>query len=176
MAAEAHALEEVADELKQLLPNLGDQRDFTRLIGTPTLTVEERGAVIERVFKGRVHDLIFRFLMVVNRKGRHSLFPGVFHAFLEVYDERHGVIDVDTYSAQPLNDLQKAQITSSLSESLGRQVVVREHIDESLIGGVKLRIGDQLIDGTVAHQLRQMREELITTGRDHHRGVGHSGE
>jgi len=165
----AHALEEIADEVKQLLANLGDQREFTRLIGTPTLTVEERGAVIERVFKGRVHDLLFRFLMIINRKNRQGLFPGVFHAFLDIYDERHGVVDVDTYAAEPLNDLQKAQITSSLSEALGRQVVVREHVDPSLIGGVKLRIGDQLIDGTVASQLRQLREALIAMGRDHAR-------
>ncbi len=165
MAADAGRLEEVADEVKQLIEGLGDQTDFSRLLGAPTLAVEERAAIIERVFKGRVHDLVFSFLMVVNRKGRHELFPGVFHAFLDIYDERHGVIEVDAYSAHAMTELQKAQITSSLSESIGRQVVVREHVDASLIGGVKLRIGDQLIDGTVVHQLRQLRDELIEAGR-----------
>ena len=66
-----------------------------------------------------------------------------------------------------MNEASVNQVAEAVGQVMGKQAVVHQYVDPTLIGGLKLRIADQLIDGSVATQLRLIRENMITTGRDH---------
>ena len=79
---------QVADELKQLGRVLEDQPDLKRLLASRILSVSDRADSIDKIFKGEVSDLVYRFLQVANLKGRLEWLPGMVTAFSQLLDER----------------------------------------------------------------------------------------
>ncbi len=160
------AVDEITAELQQLLDLTQSEPELVQLISTRTMSAADRAGVITRVFKGRITDLIYHFLLTVNEKNRLDQFQGIIRAFVAMAQDRKGMIEVDAYVATTLNDEGVQQIASGVGNVIGKQVLLRQHVDPALIGGLKLRIGDRLIDGSVAVQLKIMRQRMINTGRD----------
>ncbi|HYF14037.1 MAG TPA: ATP synthase F1 subunit delta [Phycisphaerales bacterium] len=154
------AVEEIADELAQIVelaaanPRLGD------ILASPTIAREEREKSIERLFKGRVSDTTFRFMSVLNDKGRAGEIAGVAASFDEIVQEKFGLVEVDVFTAQPATPDMTRDLAQRLERSLGKQVVVHNYTDPQMIGGVKIKIGDQLLDGSIATQLRRLKDKL----------------
>ncbi|MEE9212865.1 MAG: ATP synthase F1 subunit delta [Phycisphaeraceae bacterium] len=166
LAVQANQLDPIADELEQIGQMWSVEPDLDRLLSSQVLSAGQRAGVIENLFKGRVTDVVYRFLMVVNQKGRLGHLPGIIRAFSKLLDERQGVIEVDAYVARRLDGPRATQAADRIGAALGRRVVLHQYVDPQLIGGLKLRVGDRLIDGSVATQLRLMKNQLITAGRD----------
>lgn len=165
LAQDCGAVESVVAEVKLLGEILRDSPDLVALLDSRVLTVEQRSAVIDRVFRNRVSDLLLRFLQVLNRKSRLGALPLIVVAFEQTHEERFGLVEIDAYVAQTLEASQEAQVIERLSTALGRKVILRQHIQPDLIGGLKLRIGDEIVDGSVVTQLKILREKMIAAGR-----------
>ncbi len=165
LASERGVLNDVAEEMEQLVQVVRQVPKISLLMGAPTLNTAQRQAMLDKVFKGRLSDLFYQFLCVLNRKGQLGLAPGMILAFREVYGEEHGVVEVDAYVASPIDESQKKVIQSTVAAILGRDVVVQVYVQKELIGGLRLRVGDQLIDGTVANRLKRMKEQIMEAGR-----------
>ena len=166
LAQEAGALDEVASQLMQLRELAAAEPDLGRLLGNRLLSVEERAEIIDLLFKDQLHDVLYRFLQVVNRKSRLDELPGIIAAFDELMDQHAGRIEVDAYVATELGDEQRATVAERVGKALGKTVELREHVQKSLIGGLKLRVGDRLIDGSVATRLRLLRRQLVDQGQE----------
>jgi F-type H+-transporting ATPase subunit delta len=166
MADEKGALDETASEVEQLQELLASQPDLTALMSTPALGAAERRELIERVFKGRVSDTTYKFLQVVNDKGRLAALPGILASFEDLLDQRRGIVEVDAYVAQRLDPAEAEQVARRIGAALRKEVVLHQYVNPDLIGGLVLRVGDQLIDGSVATQLKLMRQRLIEAGRN----------
>ena len=173
--AEAHDQRDaIADEVSQLADLVENSGDLSRLIDNPIIDRAERKGMIQRLFEGKVSDLFYRFLQVVNDKGRLDVLPEILHDFDTLVAEESGRTVVDAYVATPMDESTRHGVTERLGSALGREVTLNEHVDESLIGGLKLRIGDQLIDASVASKLRRMEQQLKTAGRDKARAMATS--
>ncbi|MCC6679999.1 MAG: ATP synthase F1 subunit delta [Phycisphaeraceae bacterium] len=166
MADAEGRLDEVADEVNQLAQLLRDNESLHKLLACRTLTVGEMQSVLERLFAGRVSDLVYRFLQVVNRKSRLGELAGFLDAFNVLLDRKRGILEVDLFTASQLDRSAVDRIAGELGRKLSKQVVVHQSVESTLIGGLKLRIGDQLIDASVATQLEQMKQKLIEQGRE----------
>lgn len=171
LAVEADAVDAVADELAQLVDLLDDQPDLRALFESPAIRADRRAASIEQIFKGQLSPLTYRFLQVLNRKGRLGQLPAIRLAFDQRLKQERGEVDVDVYTAQALSDSQKAAVADRVTAGIGRKAVLTTHLDESMIGGLKLRIGDKLIDGSVATQLNKIKRRMIARGRQAARQV-----
>lgn len=166
MAEAEGKLDEVADEVNQLAQLLRDNVSLHELLACRTLTVHEMQSVLERLFAGRISDLVYRFLQVVNRKSRLGELASFLEAFNVLLDRKRGIVEVDLFTATQLDRPAVDRIAGELGRKLNKQVVIHQSVDSSLIGGLKLRIGDQLIDASVASQLSQLKQKLIEQGRE----------
>ena len=101
---------------------------------------------------------------MLNAKDRLSHLPAIVAAFDQIVQDRFGRIEVDVYTAEPVDGEELASMRSQLQEILGREVILHPYTDSEMIGGLRLRIGDNLIDGSVASQLRKLRDQLIRHG------------
>lgn len=165
LAQENHQVDEVAEQVAQLDELLGANPSLRRLLSSPLISAADRAGTIRRLFEGRVSDVLYRFLQVLGRKGRLGNWPGIARALGELVQERHGIVEVDAYVAAPLDDTARRRVADGIGAALGKTVQLQQHVDDLLIGGLKIRVGDQLIDATVATQLRLIREKLIAAGR-----------
>jgi F-type H+-transporting ATPase subunit delta len=159
-------LEEVSDEVSQLSELLRAEKALKRLLGSRALAMEERAALLERLLKGRVSDTLYGFVQVVNQKDRLSALASILQAFDELFAERRGIIEVDVTSAHALSESEAGALGKALGASMKKQVVLHRYVDEQLIGGLVIRVGDQLFDGSVATQLKLMKRKFVEIGRE----------
>ena len=167
LAQSANQLDAIAQEVSDLAALLAGNNDLRQLLDSRAIGAEARRGVIERVFKGKVSDTLYRFLQVVNTKDRLGVLPGILASFGEKLDEARGIVKVDAYVAKSLDAGQADRVAKAVGDSLGgKRVVLRQHVNPDLIGGLKLRIGDELIDASVATQLKLMQRRLVEAGQE----------
>ena len=169
LADDGGSLDAIADEVESLRELLRDEPSLRAILENPAIGDDERRGALERMFKGRVSDTLYRFIQVVNNKGRSGVLPSILAAFTGLVRERRGIVEVDAFVPQRMEAGEADRVQRRVGERLGKEVVLHQYVDPSVIGGIKLRIGDRMIDGTVRAQLGRMRARLAEVGRG--RGV-----
>jgi len=157
-------VEEIAGELDEILELSRSDRSFSEFLRSRILPVKQRAGSLRLVFEGRISDLTLRFLLVLNKKGRLGQLESIAAGYDQILQERFGRVEVDVYTTSPIDRAQFNAIGERLRGSLGKEPVLHAYTDESMLGGLKLQIGDQLIDASVSTQLRKIRDRLSQEG------------
>lgn len=171
LADEKGLLAGVEADLQALSELWHDHADFVRLMSSRVITVEQRAGMIDRMFEGRIEGITFRFLHVLGRNNRGDQLAMIAEAFNNLMDQKHNRVDVMAYVASPLDDHALQTVRDQIATALGKDVRLSQQTDEALIGGIKLRMGDKLIDGSVAAQLRKMKAKIIEAGESNKRAI-----
>jgi F-type H+-transporting ATPase subunit delta len=161
LANEAKNAEGIGEELSALRQLIDTNDEFAQVLADPAISNHERSELIHRVFDGRASDLMLKFMGLVNEKGRLGILPAIAGAYDDLLEQQHGNIEVDVTVAHRLNDEQLESVRRTVSDALKRNAVVQQFVDDSIIGGIVLRVQDQLIDGSVRAQLSAMRQRLL---------------
>jgi F-type H+-transporting ATPase subunit delta len=149
-----HQLEAVVAECLDRYPKL------ELALASPKFSQEEKEAMLDRIFSGRVSKTLLNALKVLCRRGRISALRAIQRTASELRDEQLGRMRVEVSTAQPLTQEQKVMIAARLRESYGREAVLVERLDKELLGGVVLRIGDRVFDGSIKGKLQAMRQSV----------------
>jgi F-type H+-transporting ATPase subunit delta len=161
LALERNIAEPVGQELRDIRQVIQETPQFRAVLTNPGISEQERAELIKRVFDGRVNPLLLNFLKVLNNKGRLASLAHIAEAYDDLLDEKLGKVEVDVTVAQKLAPEQLEEVRQRVSQALGKEAVVHQYVDESIIGGLILRVQDKLIDASVRSQLRTMRERLL---------------
>ncbi|HCT46221.1 MAG TPA: hypothetical protein DF699_13510, partial [Phycisphaerales bacterium] len=129
-----------------------------------------RDASLVRMFEGKVSGLTLSFLRQLNRKGRLPNLSQIATAMDEMVQNQFGRIEVDVFTASPISAGELESVRKRLSDSLGKDVIMHPYTDSSMLGGIKLRMGDQLIDASIQAELRKLRDALLNKGSSELRG------
>ena len=103
-------------------------------------------------------------MLVLNAKDRLSHLPPIVAAFDELVQKHFGRVEVDVYTAAPAGEADLEAIRTRLKGVLGKEPVIHSYVEPSMVGGLKLQIGDQLIDASIAGRLRKLRDRLSNDG------------
>ena len=163
LATEQGQAEAAGQELTDLRTVLDEYPAFAEFLRNPGIGGADRTAAMDRVLRGRISPLLWNFLRVLNGKGRLGLLHQIADAYDDLLDQRVGRVEVDLTVAQRLDDAQVEQVRQRVSEALGKQAIVHQYVDESIIGGIVLRVQDKLIDASVRQQLVALRQRLLTS-------------
>ena len=153
--------ESCSAELSALAEMIRADKRFAEFLKTPIIGAAARRASIDRIVKGKVSDLVHRFVMVIAAHGRAGRLADISDAFDGLLQARLGRVEVDMYTVtgQAAPDV-VATVKGGVKEAFGKEAVIHQYADPNMIGGVKLRIGDQLIET----QLRNMRDAVAARG------------
>lgn len=157
-------IESTMAELEEVLELARADPRFSEFLSSLSMPGGRRGETLAKIFKGRISDLTTHFLLVLNDKGRLAHLPAVAAAFDGMVQAHFGRVEVDVYTAEPIRAEELRAIKERFQRAIGKEAIIHPYTDGSMLGGVKIRIGDRLIDGSLATQLRRMREQLNTTG------------
>ena len=161
LANERQQAEAVSSELKGLAQVLDGNPSFAGLIADPGVSQATRHGILERTFSGRVSPVMMNFLGLLNSKGRLGLLRDVIDVYDDLLEEQLGNVEVDVTVAQRLSDAQLATVRERVSTAIGRNAVVHQYVDESIIGGLVLRVQDKLIDTSVRAQLAALKQQML---------------
>lgn len=160
LANESKQAEAVGSELSSLQQLLADNETFRRFLAEPTISSDDREAFLKKVFTGKASPLLLNFLGVLNAKGRLKLLNEIVDAYDALLDEQFGKVEVDVTVAARLSSDDLENVRKKVGTALNKDAVVHQYIDESIIGGLILRVQDRLIDASVKSQLAAMHEQL----------------
>jgi F-type H+-transporting ATPase subunit delta len=176
-AADAGQIDNVIEEVDSLIDDVfkSEPRLEVLFAGAAIGRTARRGA-IEKVFASRAGDLFYRFLMVLNEHERLELLRPIRHALHELDNERHHRVKVHVFTAVALSGEYGQRIAGAVREHFSMEPVLVRHVDPSLLGGLKIRIGDRQFDATVRNRLDNIRTQIIARSsyeiqsrRDHFR-------
>ncbi len=161
LALEENKIDELFEEVLALKQILKENQDFTKLMNHPKVVKEEKEEVMEAVFKGRVSDEITGFLKIIISNNRFSDIFSVIDYFVARVKEykKIGVAYIST--PLELSDKQKSDVEKRLLETtVYEKMEMNYSIDEELIGGMVIRIGDRVVDSSIKTKLNKMAKEL----------------
>ncbi len=155
--------DEIVSQLEAVVKECLDRFPaLEQALGSPNIAQEEKEAMLDRIFGDKVDKLLLNFIKVLCRRGRAGALRAVQVTASTLRAEQLGQLHVHVTSALPLGDDQRNAIRGQLKTTFGKDAVLEEHTDASLLGGVVLRIGDKVYDGSVLGKLQQMRQNVLS--------------
>lgn len=154
--------ETVLGELENILELARSNKDMSEVLASRLIDSVKRDAFLVRTLQGRISEHTLNFLRLLNRKDRLGHLVPITGALDMLVQERFGRIEVDVFTAAPIAQSELDSIRRRLAESLNKEVVVHPYTDASMIGGIKIRMGDQLIDASVRAELNRLRDRLLS--------------
>lgn len=148
-------LQEIADAVAQ------DEK-LRLFLEAPRISAAEKNAVIARAFQDRYPRLFVRFLQTLVSKGRQMLLGHVATEYFALLDEAEGRVHAQVTLASEPTEADKAGIAAQLSRALGKTVVPHVAVNPAILGGVVVRVGDTVMDGSVRSRLARLRKRLVT--------------
>jgi len=162
LAVEENKVDDFVQELTAIDQILKENQEFNALMNHPKIVKEEKLKVMEAVFKGRISDEILGFFLLIVDKDRYNEIDGILNYFIEEVKAIKGIGIVYVSTAIPLGQQQKQKIEQKLLETTGyREVEMHYDVDEDLIGGMKIRIGDRVVDSSVQTKLSELKKQLL---------------
>jgi len=166
IADERRMLDEVAADLRQLREMLEASGDLSRLVRSPILTRGEQGKAISALAaQAGFSPLVRDFLAVVAKNRRLFATSAMIEAYLAKLAERRGEVTAEVIAAQPLSETQLALLSEQLRRSAGRRVSIETKVDPGLIGGMIVKIGSRMVDGSIRSKLQRLQLAMKSVSR-----------
>ena len=159
LADEKHELARWSEMLAALVAVSSDER-VRRAIADPNLSDASVAGLFIAILSGRLSGDAENFVRVLAQNDRLALLPEIRTQFEALKNEREGVVEAEVQSAFELSEAQLKDIVQRLEKKTGRKVKSRVTVDEALIGGVRVLLGDKVIDGSVRAQLAALETAL----------------
>lgn len=167
-----------ADALLELARRANDQAGWGRMIAevadavsgdvtlrhfleSPRIAPAHKSDVLSKAFQDRMPRLFVRYLQTLVAKGRQMLLPEIAAAYRDLLDEAEGRVHAQVTFARPVSDEQRAEVAQGLTKLLGKEVVPHVTIDPAIVGGVIVKVGDSVMDGSVRRRMRLLRDRLV---------------
>jgi len=140
---------------------VGDERAL-RVLANPAIPGERRATVLGELLEGRVSQPVLNLIQLMLRRGRIEDVPRVAAQFRRLDDDRQGITHATATSAAPLTPDETRALTERLEQSTGGRIALETEVDPSLMGGLVVRVGDLLMDGSVRGRLERLRNQLVS--------------
>jgi len=147
-------------EMLAALAQVGDDSRVRTAVGDPNLSDAKVAGLFIAILAGRLSGEAENFVRVLAQYGRLELLPEIRVQFDALRNEREGVVEAEVISAFELSEAQLGDLVQRLEKKTGRKVKVKVQIDKDLIGGVKVVLGDKVIDGSARAQLGALETAL----------------
>ena len=162
VADERGQADEIGQELSGIVSDVfGKSPEVEAALASPVTKRSAKAPVIEQAFQGKVSDLTFNFLNVLNAKDRLVLIRHAAAAYHDLLDQRAKRVRVTVRSAVPLTDGQTEHLRQAVGHATGLEPIVTAKIDPTVLGGMIVQVGDQVFDSSVRTRIDNIRKHLL---------------
>ena len=150
----------VLEEVQAIQKAFRENEAFLHLLGNMSMSKEERVRIVDETFKGQIHEYTLNFLKILVERGAIHAFDDCAAAYQESYFRDHQVAVAEVTTASPLNGEQRNRLMEKLKKLTGKEIVIKEKIDPSVMGGVLLQMDGKRYDNTVRHRLAAIKQTM----------------
>ncbi|MBO7252081.1 MAG: ATP synthase F1 subunit delta [Oscillospiraceae bacterium] len=153
----------IGEQLSALQEAFLQEPDFIRLLSSPNLTKAERCQILDDSFRSKVHLYVLNFLKILTEKNYIRYFSDCCDAYAARYNQDNGILIVTAVTAVALSPSQTEKLTQKLTRITGKEIALKNRIDSTVLGGMRLDYDGQRLDDTVSHRMDAIRDLLEKT-------------
>lgn len=162
LARERNQADVVGDELLRAAASVHDSQELRQAVSNPVFPLSQRKAALLAVLKGMgLSATTCTGVALVLERGRLGALDLIAREFQALADNQLGRIRAEVVSAQPLSPATAKSLGLALQQSTGKQVVLEQRLDPAILGGMTVKVGSTLYDGSVRSRLEELRERLV---------------
>lgn len=159
LSLESNELEKVKADMVLIRSTIEENIDLGIMLDSPIIKRDTKQAVLNKIFSAHISTLSLRFIMLITSKGRESILGSISQAFIEQYRTYKGIIMAEVVSASPLTVDARKELIVGLA-STDRTIELSEKLDPNLLGGLRVKVGDQLIDASIRRKLNDLKSDI----------------
>ncbi len=153
--------DKVMEDMELIRSTIVDNRELLLALKSPIIKYDDKQAILRQVFEGKVQPITYRFIDLIASKKREAIMHQIAAAYVEAYKKAAGILDIEVMTAYDLDQKQVQALKTKLEKELSKTVEFSFSTDAELKGGLAVKIGDTIIDGTIRHQLDRLKESLM---------------
>ncbi|MFR9069018.1 F0F1 ATP synthase subunit delta [Paraclostridium tenue] len=157
---ESNSTEKLYNELKAVVDIINVNKEFSNILKSPIVSKEEKKTLITNIFGSTLDNEMLNFMKILADKDRLNLLANMEEAFKALLNDKNNILEGVAITAVPMNEGEVNELQAKLSAKYNKTVVLQNEVDESILGGVLVRLGNEEIDGTVKNRLDKMKEQL----------------
>ncbi len=162
LASRNESIQEYGDALEMVAGFLEDDSRFRTFVETPRIDDETKKDVIRKAFHDKAPKQVINFVLITIDKRRQALLREISAEYLLLLDHHLGREHVEVTVARPLDDTTANVVSKRLSKMLGKQAIPHIRVKPEILGGIVVRTGDTIYDGSVRRRLEDLRRRLLT--------------
>lgn len=160
LVIERDEVDSLLTDMQMIRSTMDGAPSLRKVLVSPVIRDEKKKEIIIEVFSGKITDLTIKLIDILSEKSRLGLLYGISAAFESLYNAHAGILEITINTAFELNSDQIKQIVQVIETSTGKIIKHSVKVDKNLIGGVTIKYGDTVIDGSVKNKLEQLTELL----------------
>lgn len=155
--------EEYLDELSEVIQIMQGNEEFLQIVKHPHLSTSKKKDMFESIFKGRISDDVLSFILILIEKNRILNLSGILDEMKKIHLDKNKKVIAYVKTVVPLMENEKAALKEKLEKKYNRTIILNEEIDKEIIGGVFVRVGNDVIDGTLKTRFDEIRKLTLKT-------------
>lgn len=163
VARAEESLDRVEEELTRLKHVLESNAELKEFLSNFQVSSEGKKSAVSQIFGDKVSPLTLHWLDLVLDQGRQRKLPGMIETFFMLAQESREKVTAEVITARPLSEDLIQQLEKELSRASKKRVFLKPMVDESILGGVIVKIENKIIDGSVKHRLEEIKQEMVKT-------------
>lgn len=160
LAQEKNVLDSILADMQLIAASCKGSRDLVLMLRSPIVKFDKKLAILNAIFKSKVHPITSSFFELLAKKQRESLLYPIAIEFINEYNKLKGILTAKLYTSTPIDDTLRAEFGRIVEEKTGLKAEIEEYVKEDLIGGYILRIGDMQIDNSVKTKLNNIKKNF----------------
>jgi F-type H+-transporting ATPase subunit delta len=161
-ALKEHLEEPVLEDLESLRSFYTRDDRLQNFLEAPDVLTEHKVSLLRDVFGGKVHELVIRFLLLMLEKKRIQHLPLAVDEYQALVEQRIGLVRAQVITAVPLDPEMAEKLRRRLEQMTAKKIRLEPRTDPHILGGVIVRMGETMIDGSVRRSLEGLRERLLS--------------
>ena len=157
---ETQTTSELYQELKQLVDILNENKDLYNFLKSPLIGREDKKNVMKNIFENQLSKNMNNFLKIVIDKDRISTIGNIQESYKNLLNDKNNILEGTVITAVGLNEKEIKDLEKNLSTKYNKNVTLTNVVDETILGGVLVKLGNEEIDGTVKTRLSKMKKQL----------------
>lgn len=161
--AESAELTHQIQENLALLSELWEKNEELRaFLEAPHIATEEKGKILQETLRDKISELLLQFLLFLLEKGRFQQISEIATYYHKLLKEKMGVVEAKVTTASPLDEELSLSLKEKLQKKTGKKIDLVLQTDPSLIGGIRVIVGNQIIDNSISSELCKLKENLLS--------------
>lgn len=160
LAIERNELERVKQDIDLFLSAAKSSPELVAVLKNPIVPIDKKLKIVRGLFSAQVSNTTQSFFDIVVNKARAEVLHGTAVEFVHQYNEKKNILKAKIVSATALNDASRKEVISIVEKATSKQVVLEEKVDESLIGGFLLTVGDKQFDTSISKSLQNLKKSF----------------